>query len=478
MRNSKNMTILLVLGIMILLLSSCGSSKVTCPSCGKQVDELITDKVDSGMEYSWCASCWADYRGIKGAGTVTEAPMESEPTATPEPTKVPENIPVKFEEDGRYGIKFDGKTIADSIWQNIEIFKFNNAYYYLVELNDKTGLMDENGELIVEPAWEVSHSYSSDYKGFTKTQYNFLDQGYIVVPCEGKNIFCCVKDGQYVETPSGLLDYLDGNLLVFVSTIYDPTVKNENVRKSKLSVYNLATNQSSWEMESKGGTDREKDLKLTTVLGRKANLSDEELKEWRKKNGYVITKCGDKGIILNYNSSHYAYFGQDGKTISGYTGSHFNYYDCNMLRDIRSDFLETENTVTLYDLDNDGEVFFSSAVYKSRKDVPSAQKVDNQYLMVIAEAQSEKSEEKGPLFLLNMTNRTITPLSEEIEKVMEFSDGMAAVQNTEGKWGYINAKGELVYPCEYDEGNPFEDGKVVTIRNYKKVTLTKDGPGQ
>ncbi len=39
-----------------------------------------------------------------------------------------------------------------------------------------------------------------------------------------------------------------------------------------------------------------------------------------------------------------------------------------------------------------------------------------------------------------------------------FSQGLSAVKNDEGKWGYISTTGELVIPYQYDEANSFSDG--------------------
>lgn len=46
--------------------SPSSSNKVTCPSCGKKVDRLISRKDAAGVTRNWCSSCWADYDAIMG----------------------------------------------------------------------------------------------------------------------------------------------------------------------------------------------------------------------------------------------------------------------------------------------------------------------------------------------------------------------------------------------------------------------------
>lgn len=49
-------------------------------------------------------------------------------------------------------------------------------------------------------------------------------------------------------------------------------------------------------------------------------------------------------------------------------------------------------------------------------------------------------------------------IAPKFTQATNFSEGFAAVKNEEGKWGYINTKGELAIPHLYEESNPFSDG--------------------
>ena len=56
-------------------------------------------------------------------------------------------------------------------------------------------------------------------------------------------------------------------------------------------------------------------------------------------------------------------------------------------------------------------------------------------------------------------------------KVYSFSDGLAAVQDDNGKWGYIDKTGTLVIPCQWDRVEDFFDGKAwVMIGTYGSNT--------
>ncbi len=43
-------------------------------------------------------------------------------------------------------------------------------------------------------------------------------------------------------------------------------------------------------------------------------------------------------------------------------------------------------------------------------------------------------------------------------RIESFSEGLAAVQNMERRWGYIDKTGTLVIPCEWEEAKEFKDG--------------------
>jgi len=57
----------------------------------------------------------------------------------------------------------------------------------------------------------------------------------------------------------------------------------------------------------------------------------------------------------------------------------------------------------------------------------------------------------------------------------QFSEGLCAVMNSDFQWGFINAKGEVVIPCQYPEVSDFDEGTTFAhIRDYY-IVIDKKG---
>lgn len=57
-----------------------------------------------------------------------------------------------------------------------------------------------------------------------------------------------------------------------------------------------------------------------------------------------------------------------------------------------------------------------------------------------------------------------------------FSNGLASVEDMNGKWGYINHEGEAVIPATYDEAGSFDkNGTAIVRSNNKYGTIDKTG---
>ena len=68
-------------------------------------------------------------------------------------------------------------------------------------------------------------------------------------------------------------------------------------------------------------------------------------------------------------------------------------------------------------------------------------------------------------------------ISPSYPKVQDFNDGLAAVQTTSGKWGYIDKTGKMVIEAKFSsEPSPFSEGyAVVEKRDGKKCYIDKQG---
>lgn len=61
----------------------------------------------------------------------------------------------------------------------------------------------------------------------------------------------------------------------------------------------------------------------------------------------------------------------------------------------------------------------------------------------------------GPLCVIDRKGQVIKELPKEISQCSMFSRGMAAVQNDNGLWGYINLNGDTIVPAEYSSVNMY-----------------------
>lgn len=53
-----------------------------------------------------------------------------------------------------------------------------------------------------------------------------------------------------------------------------------------------------------------------------------------------------------------------------------------------------------------------------------------------------------------------------------FSEGLAAFCK-DGKWGFLDTKGEEVIPAKYDQATPFSDGRAFVLKNEKILIIDK-----
>ena len=61
----------------------------------------------------------------------------------------------------------------------------------------------------------------------------------------------------------------------------------------------------------------------------------------------------------------------------------------------------------------------------------------------------------GPLCVINRKGEIVKQLPKEVSQCSMFSRGMAAFQNDNGLWGYINASGDTIVPAIYSSANMF-----------------------
>lgn len=60
-----------------------------------------------------------------------------------------------------------------------------------------------------------------------------------------------------------------------------------------------------------------------------------------------------------------------------------------------------------------------------------------------------------PLCVIDRNGKVVKQLPKDVSQCSMFSRGMAAIQNDNGSWGYINASGDTIVPAEYSSANMF-----------------------
>ena len=61
----------------------------------------------------------------------------------------------------------------------------------------------------------------------------------------------------------------------------------------------------------------------------------------------------------------------------------------------------------------------------------------------------------GPLLVIDRKGDVIKELPKEVSQCSMFAHGMAAIQNDNGLWGFINASGDTIVPANYNSANLF-----------------------
>ena len=78
-------------------------------------------------------------------------------------------------------------------------------------------------------------------------------------------------------------------------------------------------------------------------------------------------------------------------------------------------------------------------------------------------------------FLLSSLHAQNEVWRDQYEQVDGFYDGLAAVRHHNGKWGFVNEKGTLVIPAEFDRVSSFDEGMCCVVSNGLYGLIDKKG---
>lgn len=102
------------------------------------------------------------------------------------------------------------------------------------------------------------------------------------------------------------------------------------------------------------------------------------------------------------------------------------------------------------------------------------QKIDTKGQIVSSKKEDEASGLSGKKKIPDSSGYVI--ISEKYKKTRDhFSDGLAAVSNDEGLWGFVNKMGQEQIPCIYYEVHDFKDGYCVVSDGYRLCVIDKIG---
>lgn len=316
--------------------------------------------------------------------------------------------------------------------------------------------MDADGNVILEPVWENVYSTNEDGTVVLRDKQltSFADAGYIAADT---NLYY-IPSGETIQIPRGTIKYLKGNMLV----VRDYSTSGKYM-KEEVTVYDIH------QQKTVDGMDNYAKIEKSIPL-----MNVEEVGEL----GFYLE------TIERYDSDReekayprYGFYSFDGTVIIKSSSYKPVIYEEYMI--IATPFNEPapgrSTLFSVYNLENGQQISQESFVIDGERDsdtrLPVVYDADGQHVMLV-----QKYQKNGKQFaIINMDLKEVILLPESIKKTEPFSDGLAAVQDESGKWGYINSKGEFVFECQFDEARPFENGITTTILNYKKVTLNKDG---
>ena len=81
---------------------------------------------------------------------------------------------------------------------------------------------------------------------------------------------------------------------------------------------------------------------------------------------------------------------------------------------------------------------------------------------------------KGNFVVYDENNNRIE-ISGKFDEVYRFTEEGLAVVKKDGKYGYINTKGEQVVECKFDDANGFKEGLATVRNNYSGFTINAKG---
>lgn len=332
---------------------------------------------------------------------------------------------------GRMGVKYGDTVIADPIWDSIRIIRHSQGVSFAVCMNDKYGLMDHNGNLIVEP-----------------TEWTFVWTGTEAITVED-NIFVDIRvEGDKSTYGTHIVNaitgkevyYLNGDPMYIIGGRYMPfsSVEYSYGKEPRYGLFDAVT------------------LK---VLATDVPVYDER----------YFTCYDGLGIHVTNFTSYNTFFFLNGQKVSTPKSNKDLYVD----PQLRTVFVEDASTARFKAYDANGKSLLPAGYLVDWRQI-SGKTVNLQHDEDGTRCIAFLGTTGGSFGLYHFGTNTFTQLP-GVSAYENFSDGMARVQNKDGLWGYINAKGEFVYDFQFQKAEDFQNGTASVVLNYRNRTVDKNG---
>ena len=205
---------------------------------------------------------------------------------------------------------------------------------------------------------------------------------------------------------------------------------------------------------------------LATACGSKDNTT-------RPQTGYLLTFGDDSCHCINYNDA--IEFSLDINNISLF----YNDLATVQCGDGKWGYINRKGEYKLSPIYDRTTVFSEGLAWVMKGgDMPGAINERGDIKISLRDAHAVRAFHEGRAAVATAKKREILwgfldkngyeVIKPQYKAVTDFRLGLAAVQETsEGKWGYINLKGETVVPCQYDEAYPFDDEGNAIVKDAK-----------
>ncbi|REK72019.1 WG repeat-containing protein [Paenibacillus paeoniae] len=329
-------------------------------------------------------------------------------------------------------------------YDDITTFKDGVAF---VEVDGKWGLIDRKGTYLVKPQYENS---SLSFNEGLADVYKNGKWGYIDL--SGKEVIKLQFPEQPGDFVEGLAAVSDGDYWGFINKEGKTVIDFQYVDVSNFyKGYALALT------ENKGIVFIDKNGKVTA----------ETYMDYVDPLLYTDPYIYSDYVWLMDESGKWAFYSYDGKVIIKPT------YETPLPFQWRDYMIDQINMFS------DGKAIVINDKYErflldeKGKEMPVMSKYDGSPSLVVGSykegmiAASLLNENKSPTWgFLDQTGKEVVSLTSYSE-IQDFQEGLAAVGNKDGAWGYINKKGQTVVPHSYDYALPFENGLAWVMKKGK-----------